>query len=95
VGSINLTLKGLICKSLFVILFRACAESQASENASRLIAMQRVEKNIKEELFNRLYSERLISPAHACAHAQKFIRIKSNVVSEFEAMRNKLDCTLI
>jgi F-type H+-transporting ATPase subunit gamma len=46
VGSINLTLKGLICKSLFVILFRACAESQASENASRLIAMQRVEKNI-------------------------------------------------
>jgi F-type H+-transporting ATPase subunit gamma len=31
---------------LFVLLFQACAESLASENASRLAAMQRAEKNI-------------------------------------------------
>ncbi|MGV8893446.1 MAG: F0F1 ATP synthase subunit gamma [Burkholderiaceae bacterium] len=35
---------------LFVSLFRACAESLASENASRLTAMQRAEKNIDELL---------------------------------------------
>lgn len=35
---------------LFVSLFRACAESLASENASRLAAMQRAEKNINELL---------------------------------------------
>ncbi len=35
---------------LFVSLFKACAESLASENASRLAAMQRAEKNIDELL---------------------------------------------
>ena len=35
---------------LFVSLFRACAESLASENASRLAAMQRAEKNIDDIL---------------------------------------------
>jgi F-type H+-transporting ATPase subunit gamma len=35
---------------LFVLLFQACAESLASENASRLAAMQRAEKNIGEIL---------------------------------------------
>ncbi|MGA3193840.1 MAG: F0F1 ATP synthase subunit gamma [Terriglobales bacterium] len=35
---------------LFVLLFRACAESLASENASRLAAMQRAEKNIEDML---------------------------------------------
>ena len=33
---------------LFVSLFRACAESLASENASRLAALQRADKNIDE-----------------------------------------------
>ena len=37
-------------KYLFVSLFRACAESLASENASRLAAMQRADKNIEELL---------------------------------------------
>ena len=32
---------------LFVLLFQACAESLGSENASRLAAMQRAEKNIE------------------------------------------------
>ena len=44
------TLRALIREYLFVSLFRACAESLASENASRLAAMQRAEKNIEELL---------------------------------------------
>ena len=35
---------------LFVLLFQACAESLNSENASRLAAMQRAQKNIKQIL---------------------------------------------
>jgi F-type H+-transporting ATPase subunit gamma len=35
---------------LFISIFRACAESLASENASRLAAMQRAEKNIDQLL---------------------------------------------
>ena len=41
-------LRALINEYLFVSLFRACAESLASENASRLAAMQRADKNIDE-----------------------------------------------
>ncbi len=54
------TLRALIREYLFVSLFRACAESSASENASRLAAMQRADTNINELLvtlqgsFNRL-----------------------------------------
>jgi F-type H+-transporting ATPase subunit gamma len=44
------TLQALIREYLFISLFRACAESMASENASRLSAMQRAEKNIEEQL---------------------------------------------
>jgi F-type H+-transporting ATPase subunit gamma len=40
------TLRVLIREHLFISIFRACAESLASENASRLMAMQRAEKNI-------------------------------------------------
>ncbi|MBA6342563.1 F0F1 ATP synthase subunit gamma [Colwellia sp. MB02u-10] len=43
------TLRALVREYLFVSLFRACAESLASENASRLAAMQRAEKNIDEQ----------------------------------------------
>ena len=42
------TLSALVREYLFVSLFKACAESLASENASRLAAMQRAEKNIDE-----------------------------------------------
>lgn len=42
------TLRALIREYLFVSLFRACAQSLASENASRLAAMQRADKNIDE-----------------------------------------------
>jgi F-type H+-transporting ATPase subunit gamma len=40
----------LIRQYLFVSLFRACAESLASENASRLAAMRGAERNIGERI---------------------------------------------
>jgi len=46
----NQTLLAFVREYLFVSLFRTCAESLASENASRLAAMQRAEKNIDELL---------------------------------------------
>jgi len=51
-GGGTATLRALIREYVFVSLFRACAESLASENASRLAAMQRAEKNIDELLEN-------------------------------------------
>jgi len=45
-GHSQATLRALVREYLFIVLFRACAESLASENASRLAAMQRAEKNI-------------------------------------------------
>ena len=49
-GDSTATFRALIHEYLFVSLFRACAESLASENASRLAAMQRADKNIDELL---------------------------------------------
>lgn len=43
-------LAALVRQYLFVSLYQACAESLASENASRLAAMQGAEKNIEERL---------------------------------------------
>jgi F-type H+-transporting ATPase subunit gamma len=51
-GSGSGTLRVLIREYLFISLFRACAESLASENASRLAAMERADKNIDELLEN-------------------------------------------
>ncbi|MDD5456383.1 MAG: F0F1 ATP synthase subunit gamma [Candidatus Margulisbacteria bacterium] len=59
-GKGSKTLRAFIREYLFVSLFRACSESLASENASRLAAMQRADKNIDElleylnETFHRL-----------------------------------------
>lgn len=57
IGSGTTTLRALIREYLFVSLFRACAESLASENASRLAAMQSADKNIDEllEELNRTF----------------------------------------
>ena len=44
------TLRALIREHLFLSIFRACAESLASENASRLSAMQRADRNIDDLL---------------------------------------------
>jgi len=46
----NRLLSRLIRQYVFVSLFRACAESLASENASRIAAMQAAEKNIEQRL---------------------------------------------
>ncbi len=48
----TVTVRALIREYLFISLFRACAESLASENASRLAAMQRADKNIDDLLVN-------------------------------------------
>ena len=64
-GSPSATLAALVREYLFVSLFRACAESLASENASRLAAMQRADKNIDDLLvhlrgtFHRLRQARI------------------------------------
>jgi len=49
-GAGPLVLRAFIREHLFVSLFRASAESLASENASRLAAMQRADRNIAELL---------------------------------------------
>jgi F-type H+-transporting ATPase subunit gamma len=51
-GHDEATLGAFIREYLFISLFKACAESLASENASRLAAMQRAEKNIDSLLTN-------------------------------------------
>ncbi len=73
------TWRALIREYLFVSLFRACAGSLASENASRLAAMQRADKNIDELLEN----------LHGAFHAQRQSGIDEelfDVVSGFEAL---------
>ena len=50
IGGGTETLRAFIRGYYFVSIFRACAESLASENASRLAAMQRADKNIDELL---------------------------------------------
>ena len=50
IGRGTTTLRALIREYLFVSLFQACVESLASENASRLAAMQRADNNIDELL---------------------------------------------
>ncbi len=80
-GSASATLRALIREYLFVSLFRACAESLASENASRLAAMQRADKNIDELLedLNRTF-HRL---RQSGIDAELF-----DVISGFEALSN-------
>ncbi len=46
-GGTHASLPALVHEYLFIALYKACAESLASENASRLEAMQRAEKNIE------------------------------------------------
>lgn len=49
-GNGSTALRALIREFLFISLFRACAESLASENAARLAAMERADRNIDELL---------------------------------------------
>jgi F-type H+-transporting ATPase subunit gamma len=50
IGDTAAGLAAFIRGYLFVLVFQACAQSLASENASRLAAMQRAEQNISELL---------------------------------------------
>jgi F-type H+-transporting ATPase subunit gamma len=54
-GGSAAALHALVRSYLFISLFRACAESLASENASRLAAMQRADKNI-DDLLGQLHA---------------------------------------
>jgi F-type H+-transporting ATPase subunit gamma len=81
-GANALTLPVLIREYLFVVLYRASAESLASENASRLAAMQRAEKNIDE----------LLEELNATFHRLRQSGIDEelfDLVSGFEALTTK------
>jgi len=83
-GGLKSTLLALISAYLFVSLFKAVAESLASENASRLAAMQRAEKNI-EELLDDL-NHKFHSLRQSTIDEELF-----DVVSGFEALKSKSD----
>jgi F-type H+-transporting ATPase subunit gamma len=73
------TLRAFIREYLFISLFRACAESLASENASRLGAMQRADKNIDD----------LLETLHGKFHRLRQSGIDEelfDVISGFEAL---------
>ncbi len=72
-------LRALIREYLFISLFRACAESLASENATRLAAMERANKNIDE----------LVETLHGTFHRLRQSGIDEelfDVISGFEAL---------
>ena len=81
-GDRKSTLEALISEYLFVSLYKACAESLASENASRLAAMERAKKNIDDMLedlnrtFHRLRQETIDEELF-------------DVVSGFEALKKE------
>ena len=73
------TLRALVREYLFISLFQACAESLASENASRLAAMERADKNIND----------LLEQLHGSFHQLRQSGIDEelfDVVSGFEAL---------
>ena len=72
-------MRALIREYLIISLFRACAESLASENASRLAAMERADQNINE----------LLETLHATFHRLRQAGIDEelfDVVAGFEAL---------
>ena len=79
IGGGSTTLRALIREYLFISLFRACAESLASENASRLAAMERADKNIND----------LLEQLHGTFHQLRQSSIDEelfDVISGFEAL---------
>ena len=78
-GGGSAALPALIREYLFISLFRACAESLASENASRLAAMDRADKNIND----------LLEQLHGSFHQLRQSSIDEelfDVISGFEAL---------
>ena len=82
IGNADGALSGFIRGYLFMLLFQACAESLNSENASRLAAMQRAEKNIKDILEN--LNREFHRVRQASIDEELF-----DVVSGFEALAEK------
>lgn len=84
IGETESTLGTLIREYLFVSIYKACAESLAAENASRLEAMERAEKNIDEMLddlnlgYNRLRQSTIDEELF-------------DVIAGFEALKKKDD----
>lgn len=79
----NMLLSTLIREYLFVSLYRAFAESLASENASRLASMQNAEKNIEERL----------QELHVHYHRQRQMTITEellDIVAGFEALEEQV-----
>lgn len=71
----------LVRQFLFVSLFRACAESQAGENASRIAAMQSAERNIGERL-------QTLRTEYAQTRQNSITEELLDVVTGFEALRS-------
>jgi len=77
------SLRAFVREHLFVSLFRASAESMASENASRLAAMQRADRNIGE----------LLTDLRARLHRTRPSNIDEelfDVIAGFDAMAPRL-----
>ncbi len=72
----------LIREYLFVSLFRAFAESLASENASRLASMQVAEKNIEERL-------RVLNTESRQLRQETITSELLDIIASFEALRGK------
>lgn len=73
------TLKSLIREYLFVSIYKACTDSLASENASRLASMQRAEKNIKDSLVQ-------LNDQHQRLRQNEIDEELFDVISGFEAI---------
>jgi len=79
----DLIFSSLIREYLFVSLYRAFAESLASENASRLASMQNAEKNIEEQMHD----------LHAQFHRTRQMTITEellDIVAGFEALQEQV-----
>ncbi|HWB25686.1 MAG TPA: F0F1 ATP synthase subunit gamma [Chitinophagaceae bacterium] len=83
-GNVRVTLSALISEYLFVSLFKACAESLASENSSRLAAMQRAEKNISDMLDD-------INQEYQLFRQNSIDEELFDVISGFEALKKTRD----
>ena len=66
-GNSDATRNGLVSEHLFICLYKACAESLASENGSRLVAMQSAQKNIE---------------ALSSATSQSYYRLRQSSIDE-------------
>lgn len=82
-GGGSTTLRALVREYLFISLYRACADSLASENASRLAAMERADRNIDE----------LLDSLHGSFHRLRQGAIDEelfDVIGGFEALSTEL-----